>query len=524
MNAKVAKITGILIVAMMALGACGSGSDGSAQSPSLPTDGDPFAGITRTGVAVAVGPVTAFGSVVVNGITYDTSAAEITVDGQLATQADLAVGDMVLVIGTIDDDNTNAVAESVEFDDNVEGPVTSVDTGTEVMVVLGQTVRFGGAIFDDNCPADLNDLATVIVAAVEVSGQVMGDGTIDATRIECKAELDEAEITATVTTAAPGATTFEIGALTVDFSGVLMLENFPGARSIEAGDLVEVKGSVGSPTLLNATSVEFKGDRLVGDDGDHIEIQGFITSFDSPLDFVVSNVTMVACDIAAGCTVTTEGMPGGTLGLDLKVEVEGEFVGTDLVATSVDIRLGNAVRVTALVDNVNLNSIGNAESLVLLGITFNVDQGKRTRFEDKSGQPTEASEISQINIGDYVAVRGQQDGTGGLFAVIVELEELKPADPLTVFDTIIQGFLQAEPGTQAFPPLFILDVIVESNAATIFEDELDDPILPASNFFDAILAGNLIKAKGTQVTVTSGDPDMPDVVTLLAEEIEIQVE
>ena len=87
MKAKVAKLTGILIATIMGLGACGGGGGGAAQSPSAPPDGGPVGAITRTGVAVAVGPVSGFGSVIVNGIRYDTSAAEFTVDGQLATQA-----------------------------------------------------------------------------------------------------------------------------------------------------------------------------------------------------------------------------------------------------------------------------------------------------------------------------------------------------------------------------------------------------------------------------------------------------
>ena len=70
MKAKVAKITGILIATIMGLGACGGGggSGGAVQSPSAPPDGGPVGAITRTGAAVAVGPVSGFGSVIVNGI------------------------------------------------------------------------------------------------------------------------------------------------------------------------------------------------------------------------------------------------------------------------------------------------------------------------------------------------------------------------------------------------------------------------------------------------------------------------
>jgi hypothetical protein len=295
-----------------------------------------------------------------------------------------------------------------------------------------------------------------------------------------------------------------------------MMENFPGGRSVQAGDLVEAKGSVGSPTLLNATSVEFKGDRLVGDVGDHIEVEGFITRFNSPADFVVSNETAVNCDTAAGCTVSTEGVSGGTLGLDLKVEVKGEYVANVLVATSVDIRLGNAVRVTALVDAVNLNA-GVAESVELLGVTFNVDVS-RTRFEDKSGQANEASAIGEINIGDYVAVRGQEDGTGNLFATIVELEEV--ADPGTVFDTIIQGFIDTNGVNR--PTITVLGVNIEAtDGVTVYQNNDESVIADPDEFWGRISDSSLIKAKGTQLTV---DPGPPEVVTLTAEEIEIQVE
>ncbi|MFT5501394.1 MAG: hypothetical protein ACI88G_001531 [Woeseiaceae bacterium] len=510
MNIHRLKVTGVFLATFLIVSAC----SGSSYDGSSPTPPPPVGGITRTGLAFSSGPVTAFGSVVVNGVRYDTSGANFTVDGQVATQADLAVGDMIVVKGTIDDDNTNAVADSVDFDDNVEGPITagSINTTAGSLIVMGQLVIVGAnTSYDDSIsPASLDGLADDDI--IEVSGYVESDGTIHATRIEDKPTGGEFEITGTVTAASAGATTFEIGNLTVDFSGVLMLEDFPGSRSVETGDLVEAKGSLNTPTLLMATSVEFKGDRLLGDDGDHIEIEGFITSYDSDLDFKVSNDVMVSC--GSGCTVTTEDRAGGALGLNLKVEVKGEYDGGVLIATSVDIRLGNAVRFTALLEDASV--VGNTGSLILMGATFNVDN--RTRFEDKSGQAVEFSSIDQLSMGDYIAVRGQEDGSGGLFAVIVELEEL--ADPNTVFDTIIQGFLDADPAAQAFPPLNVLDVVINSNAGTAFRDEFDNPIPVASDFFNQLRTGSLIKAKGTQVSGSSGSPP----VTLLAEEIELQIE
>jgi len=508
----------LIVILVAFLTACGGGGDNTTTTPtSTPVDDGSTGGITGTGVFVAFGTVTGFGSIIVNGVKYDTSAAIFTIDGNPGFQDDLAVGNIVLVKGTIDDDSGIELAESVEFDDIVEGPITadSIDTVTGSFMVLGQQVFVDAfTSFDDSIsPASLDGLADDDV--VEVSGHVKADGSIHATRIEDKSLGGEFEITGTVTEILE-TTKFKINDLTVDFTNAASVRNFPGSRPVEAGDLVEAKGAFDSATqVLDATSVEFKGDRLVGDDGDHFEVQGFITSCVSERDFEVSNLTMVDCDTNNGCTVTTEGAPTGTLAMNLKVEVKGQYEGNVLVATNVDIRLGKAIRVTAIVDSFDDKPISFSDegSMVMLGITVMVDDGDRTRFEDKSGQDSEFFQISQIQAGDYLEIRGAVDGNGNLFAVIVELEEL--ASSTAEFDTIIQGFLQEDPATE---PLTILGVIVDTNAATIFEDE-NDVTISESMFLGMIQAGSLIKAKGTDVSQST---DVPPVVTLLAEEVEIE--
>ena len=135
-----------LLVAVFAAGlsACGGGGGGGGTNPppagggGNDGGGGGTGGITRTGVAVAVGSISGFGSIIVNGIEYDTSSAIFTIDDNPGSQDDLSVGHVVAVRGTINDDNTNAVATSVDFGDLVEGPVSSVDTVNNTLVVLGK--------------------------------------------------------------------------------------------------------------------------------------------------------------------------------------------------------------------------------------------------------------------------------------------------------------------------------------------------------------------------------------------------
>ncbi len=93
---------------LLALYGCGGGGG------SLASAGD--GGISGTGMAV--GSVTGFGSVFVNGTEFDTSAATIVVDGNGATQNDLRVGQVVVVNANFSDGK----ASRVEYRARIRAP------------------------------------------------------------------------------------------------------------------------------------------------------------------------------------------------------------------------------------------------------------------------------------------------------------------------------------------------------------------------------------------------------------------
>jgi hypothetical protein len=187
-----------------------------------------------------------------------------------------------------------------------------------------------------------------------------------------------------------------------------------------------------------------------------------------------------------------EGGDAADLGLNIKVEVEGDVDGNGvLVATKVDIRRAKAVRATANVDSVD----AGANSLVLLGITVSVDA--LTRLEDKSDADIRPLTLADINAGDYVEVRGDEfpAGSGDILATILERED---ADT----EAILQGFVE----TITDPSFTILGVSVQTGGGTIFRD-LNDNVITSANFFDQLTPNSLVKAKGTEVsdTVISAD-------------------
>lgn len=469
--------------------ACGGGS--STEPAAAPPAPPPTGGISGNGIAI--GPISNFGSIIVNGVRYETNAATFMVNDVAATQADLSVGQVVTVVGTIDSNGTSGSANTVTFDDVVKGPVESIDLAASQLVVLGQTVRVSPETsFDDSfIPASLDGVS--VAQIVEVSGQFDANGDIVATRIEPKPAGTQFEVHGNVSALDAGNMLFNLSNLVVDFS-TATLDNFPSGQ-ISDGDFVEAKGTtLGANGELIATQVELESALPNANDGDRLEIEGFITRFASAQDFDVAGVP-----VTTDSNTVFEGGTSADLGLNIKVEAEGNLdaAGT-LAATRIDIRRAKAVRATANVDSVDAAN----DSLVVLGITVSVDA--LTRLEDKSSADVDPMSISDINAGDYIEVRGDEfpAGSGNILATILERED---ADT----EAILQGFVE----TISDPSYTVLGVDIQTNGATIFRDE-NDTVISATDFFNALTVNALVKAKGTEVTDT----------TIAATEVEFELE
>jgi len=473
------KYINLIILSILVTLAAGCGGGGGGGAPMVNPPPPPIGGIGRTGIAQ--GPISTFGSVVVNGVRYDTNGAVFTINGVSGSQDDLRVGQVVTVSGTIDDNGVDGDADDVNFDDNVKGPVQSIDLATSQIVVLGQTVLINPETsFDDSIsPASIDGLS--VDDLVEISGLVDSAGRITATRIEPKPVGTELEVLGTVSSLDSANFLFNINSLVVDYSAAT-LDNFVGGL-ISNGDFVEAKGM--SPLVggrLIATRVELKNGLPGIADGVHVEIQGFITRFASAQDFDDTGLP-----VTTTASTVYEGGVQGDLGLNIKVEVEGDINSSGvLVATKVDIRRAKAVRATANVDSVN----AGANSLVMLGITISVDA--LTRLEDKSSADVRPLTLADINAGDYVEVRGGEfpAGSGAILATILERDDPDP-------DTILQGFVE----TVTDPSFTILGVTIQTGGGTIFRD-VNNGVISSTAFFNQVAPNSLVKAKGSEASLT----------------------
>ena len=427
-----------LIVATVFVAACGGGGSGGSPTIAPPPPPPPPPTVAAFGTVTAI----ASDSITVNGVAYDTTGATFTIDGAAGSQADLGLGAVVLIEGT---GGANPAADRVIFNDVVDGPILGIDRTGGLITVLNQIVKVNAeTTFADSVPmGTLDGLNANDV--IEVSGFEKVNGEIAATRVTLKSSAGELEVTGTVSNLNSANSTFTINTLVVDFSAA-QLRDFPGGVIMD-GDRVEAKGnSRGASGELIATSVEFKGGVIGGNDGDQLEVEGFITRFVSETDFDVATQ-----QVTTNNQTVFEGGTAADLGLNVKVEVEGNLDASDtLVATKVDIRRAKAVRITADVDSVDASS----NRLVLLGIEVEFDA--LTRVEDKSSADEEPLTINEIMAGNYLEVRGQEDpgSTADVVAAVVEREDSDP-------EVILQGFVV----TVNDPAIEILGVTIETAGA-----------------------------------------------------------
>ena len=99
MNRLQLKVLNMAVVALLVAG-CGGGGGGSTPSSSPGTGGTGgtggATGGTTSGATVFVtGAIAGFGSVIVNGVRYDTDSAEVRIEDKAATAGQLQVGEVI---------------------------------------------------------------------------------------------------------------------------------------------------------------------------------------------------------------------------------------------------------------------------------------------------------------------------------------------------------------------------------------------------------------------------------------------
>jgi mono/diheme cytochrome c family protein len=486
MQRNVLKVSAL---AMLVAG-CGGGGGGSSDGPAV--NPPPTGGAGKT--VFVTGAIAGFGSVIVNGVRYDTDSAQVSIEDRPATAQELKVGEVVHLKAEIDSGGV-ARARTIDQDDLMQGVVQAVDPVAGTLTIAGQVIAVDNeTIFDDSIP--MRSLSGIAVGdRIEVHGFAGGSGPARATRIEkAGAGETEVEVTGMVTNLDATAKRFTVGTLRVDYS-TATLEDF-GSGSPAEGQLVEVKGtSFLADGALRATKVDREDEDFAGASGDSSEVEGLVTRFGSATDFDVAGQRV----ITNGSTVYLNGT-AADLKLNVKVEAEGALDASGaLVATKVAFKRQSTARLAGPVESIDLT----AGTFRALGVTVVVSA--TTRKEDQVSDDHFFG-LDDLRVGDWVEVGGYADTAvdGRLIAMRLERDDAE--------DEVELRGPASDIGASS---LRVLGVRVELLPGTEYEDE--DTRISATEFL-ARAVGQVVEVdgnwNGTSLLADSAEIERADGATV----------
>jgi hypothetical protein len=276
----------------------------------------------------ASGPITGFGSVIVNAVHYDDGTATVR-DGTGAARSrdDLRLGMTIDVRGDrIVTDGTgtaSSTARTIVFSSAIVGPVAASDVAGRTLLVLGQTVDVTArTVFAESLAG--GQAAIAVGSVVEVYGRFdPARSRYVATRIDAAPAGTAFAVRGIVSALDDVARSFSLGALRISYAGVASLPaTFGNGRFVRA-TLAAVPGAGG---VWPAVALSDGAPRI--EDHDEAKLEGRVTAFVSATSFSVDG-TPVDARIAR--------FEGAAVALGARVDVEGTLRDGVLVARKVEV-------------------------------------------------------------------------------------------------------------------------------------------------------------------------------------------
>jgi hypothetical protein len=436
-------------------------------------------GTGGTGADVVSSGVMTKGSVIVNGVRFEDTTADIVIDDTPKTAADLQDGMVVQVRGTLIDGGGGR-AQQVEAQIEVRGIVTSINTSVnpQQFVVFGQTV----IVDDQTVFSNLANVGAINVGVtlVEVHGLRDVARNIRATRVEANStQMGDSTVDEIrgVVIAAPGSnpTSFSLGTQAVNASGASI---FPAGATYSNGSVVEVHcmlrpcvvAGVFQASRIEVESAEdfaFQPAR-----NESFEVEGLISGFTvHPGNFFVAGVPVV--------TSTSTQFEGGLatdLSDDVKVEAEGVWTGSVLSATKIEFKR-SVIRLQGVVTAHLTNITGSTFTLTAAGRAVIIETDSFTSGDFTSGN------LPPIGP-NCIQVRGQRKAVVGTVVTAGEIDLSCSSSN----DHLIQAPVEAESGTTITLLGFPIDVGAPTDIPP-YEDTNGNGISGIA-FFTAVVPAN----------------------------------
>ncbi|MBT3046863.1 MAG: hypothetical protein KME53_07870 [Candidatus Thiodiazotropha sp. (ex Clathrolucina costata)] len=450
------------------LGACGGGG-GDAGSAS--------------GDFTTVGRIDGFGSVYVNGTRFDTSHAQYHVDDEQGyDDSVLAVGMKVRIEGTVSQDGTTGIADSITYDDDLEGPIDSGSLvkgdGTVSFTILNMAVlaEENGTRYDDGASFD----GLVEGQEIEVSGFFDGNRIV-ASRIELQSDShDDYEIKGTVASydGSEIALLLQNGAVAgpypISASAELDIPADPTGLFVE----LELVNSGGSPEVIR---IESEDSDMIDDDDSDVSLHGILTA-DGDGNYAVEGVSLELSSDTRYEPASLE----GNLDAGMKVEVEGHMQGDILIAKKIEAE-DSEIEIEARVSRVQSSDAKNGTVTLDLGNSQTLDlvTNNSTLFEDSSdydGDDDGSFKLDELMDGDFVEVEIRRSGDQYI-ALSMEREDESSE---TKIEAPIEAFSEHVSVT-------LVGALFAVHGGTSYK--LDDDYTDADTFFSEIRVGDRVEVK-----------------------------
>jgi hypothetical protein len=392
---------------LFALTSCGGGG-GSSNSN--------VAGIDGSGnkVASVTGSINGFGSVIVNGIKFNSDKSKILINGELSTEDNLYTGFQVKVTGIQNNDGTG-VADSIEFYPNIVGNITQIDMQNEQLHILGQTIQVSNTTLFDETISPNNISGLSIGARILVSGLPDSNGQINATRINIATQASH-QVSGIISNLDESTATFSLNQLSINYKAAAFsdVEN----NHLTSNMRVLVAGSLNGETFIATNIRQLK--TTFDKDIKEAEVEGIISRFISSTDYDIAGIK---------CTtnVQTQYENGNQaqLGLGVRLKIKGALT-TDKIVLAQKIVFSAKVNqvIAGEVSAVALSGSGAIASgtLQINGITIKTTVN--TNYQDSGNGKLKRFNFNSITAGNFLKVSGY-NGAEGFIATKIERAEIK---------------------------------------------------------------------------------------------------
>ncbi|MEQ1838428.1 MAG: DUF5666 domain-containing protein [Candidatus Nitrotoga sp.] len=448
------------------------------------------------------------GSVIVNGVRFEDTAANILIDDTPKTAINLKDGMVISVSGSVDDSGRNGTATEVRGQIEVRGLVTAKNAAIspQRFTVFGQIV-----IVDDLTVYSNITFAgiTANTTIVEVHGQRDATGNIRATRVEgsltalgdgtgmANPLVDEIRGVVSGGAAGSNPTTFNLGTQAVALTAGATIVG----GSFANGSIVEVHCTA-RPSCL-ATGV-FQASRVEVEDnvnrpgvGQRFEAEGLVSDFTAhPGSFNINDVR-----VTTTATTTFRGGIATDLMNNIKVEAEGTWNGTTLTARKIEFKRA-VVRLQGVVTGSATNTF-----------TLRIGDAAAARTITVETDSFTQGAVPPVNLTDCIQVRGQRKAGGGLTITAGEISTNCSSSD----DHLIQAPVEAESGTNL--TLLGFAIGVGSPTDNPPYQGLDDTALTQTQFLAAVTpadvgppatAGTLVKIRFNAGATTVKQVELED--------------